>query len=285
MGRTVIPVSPRDSFIEPGYPAARLLDPLRNFPVGHPNALINYYRTKDVLVNRTEKVPTRTHNDVNFGIQKDISRGQGPVVRSRPWDLTTVDFVNLRDRSDPDATSGLFVTGVDVVGAFIPAGTHSVGDSAINILTYVTATAHLDGIAVVGLFKVDPVDSGGIVGVVARSTSTTDHVRFEVRTSGTQAHLVTRDADSDTSDADIDVADEFEEGTTSAGGETFLSIGLRIDAVDDTYIAVVNGEIVLEGTLSSDAQAHTGHGVGVRTADATSFNTGPLLFQAIDLKV
>lgn len=281
MGRTVLPVGTRDTFVEPGYPSNRNLDPLRNYPVGHPSALINYYATKDVLLNRTENVPTRTHNDVNFALQRDIAKGQGPIasVRSRPWDLVTLDLVNVRDLTAPAATSGLYSTSVNNGGTFVPVGTHAEGSTSSNILSFDTVAAHQDGIAVVGLFRIDELDTDGIVGVLARSTAATDHVRFEVRTIATTAHLVTRAASVDTSDANASVAAEIVDDAIS-----YVSIGLRIDAANDTYIGVVNGEIVISGTLSASAQALTGNAVGIRTSgDAPG--TGVLLFQALDLKV
>lgn len=281
MGRTVLPVGTRDSFVEPGYPSNRNLDPLRNYPVGHPSALINYYATKDVLLNRTENVPTRTHNDVNFALQRDIAKGQGPIasVRSRPWDLATLDLANVRDLTAPAATSGLYSTSVNDAGTFVPVGTHAEGSASPSILSFATVAAHQDGIAVVGLFRIDELDTDGIVGVLARGTAATDHVRFEVRTAGTVAHLVTRAASVDTSDASASVAAEIVDDAIS-----YVSVGLRIDTTADGYIGVVNGEIVLSGTLSAGAQALTGNTVGIRTSGVAP-GTGVLLFQALDLKV
>ena len=100
-----------------------------------------------------------------------------------------------------------------------------------------------------------------------------------MRTSGTQAHLVTRASGSDTSDADTDVVADVPDDQVS-----YLSLGLRIGATADSYVAVVNGEIVLSGTLSAGAQALTGNTVGVRTTGAAP-GTGVLLFRAVDLKV
>lgn len=281
MGRNIAIPGLRDSFIEPSFPANRSRNPLRNYPIGHPSALLEYYATKDVLLNNTEKVPTRTMNDVNFAIQREIAAGQGPIAsqRSRPWDLATLDFVNVRDLTAPVATSGRYTTSVNDAGAFVPVGTHAEGSASPSIISFTTAAAHLDGIAVVGLFRIDELDTDGVVGVIARGTAATDHVRFEVRTNGTQAHLVTRASSSDTSDADTDVVADVPDDEVS-----YISVGLRISAADDLYTAVVNGEIVLSGTLSAGAQGLTGNTVGIRTTGAAP-GTGVLLFQAIDLKV
>ena len=149
MGRNVLTNSTRDSFVEPGYARYRLADPMRNYPVGHSSALIEWYATLDVLINNTEKMPTRTHNDVNFALQRDIAAGQGPIAsqRSRPWDLATLDFVNVRDTTAPVATSGRYTTSVNDAGLFIPVGTHAEGSASPSILSFTTAAAHQDGIA------------------------------------------------------------------------------------------------------------------------------------------
>lgn len=284
MGRTVLPVGTRDSFIEPGYPSNRNLDPLRNYPVGHPSALINYYATKDVLLNRTENVPTRTHNDVNFALQRDIAKGQGPIaaVRSRPWDLVTMDFLNMRDVTAPPATSGIYTVSVNDEGTIYPVGSHAAGSGNPTTFSLATAAAHQDGIAVVGLFRIDDeLDTNASLGVFARGTAATDHVRLEVATSSNNANLITRATSTDTIDTSVGVGGEL-----ATGRESYLSIGLRIDAAGDTYIGVVNGEIVLDGTLSAGAQALTGNTVGVRFAGVTTvLGRGVLLFQALDLKV
>ncbi len=269
----------RDSFIEPTFPVTQL-DPLRNYPIGHKNALRHYYLTKDVLIAGTErgKVP-RTQNDVNFAIQREISKGQFSAGRSRPFDLVTMDYVNSRDFTAPTATSGLFTTSVDHAGTMIPVGTHAEPSASPSVHGFATNSTHLSGIAVVGLFRVDRLDADGRPGVFARGTAATDHWRVIMSYGTGTAQIWTRAGGADTLDASAtSVGSDF-----PADEVSFLSMGASINA-NNTYIVVVNGTIVHEATLSAGAQALTGNAVGIHGTGVAP-GTGVLLFQAIDLKV
>lgn len=277
-------VGTRDSYIEPSFPSTQR-DPLRNFPLGHRRALIDYYKTKDVLLKgNAREVPARTHNDVNFALQRDIARGQGPIssVRKRPFDLVTADFVNERDTSAPVAISGLYTTSVNDAGTFVPVGTHAENTASPSILSYTTVAAQASGLFVVGLFVIEPLDADGVVGVLLRGTAATDHLRTEYRTTDTSVHLVTRAASADTSNANATPPSSVL-GNSGTDMEYYVAIGLRLNA-DNTYVVAVNGTVQLSGTISAGAQALTGNAVGIRQSGVAP-GTGVILFQAHDLKV
>src|SRR5690606_10575032 len=192
---------PSAGYTQPGFSSVG--DLTANVPL---HALVDFVNSRRALQTQKSVISGVTPNDALFQWRNMRDAASLRPGNTAETELTFLDGTTLEGDLTGDVAQGTYSTAVKAAGSLTGPGVLRPSANP-NLITFATATAHLDDVCALGLFVTNTGSTTPIQGVAVRCTAATDHIRAEVRNNGTQAHLVTRDGSSDTSDLDVDVAD------------------------------------------------------------------------------
>lgn len=256
--------SSRDGIVIPDYlnpnnSQDNFTDLWTNAPFGNTDALQKLLSTCRALQTGEDDNLHLSDNDLRFA-WRDLNEEPPPAPVT---DLVFWDGTRIRSGDGENAQAGTYKTATAAAGNFISPGGVLIPTANPSVIIFSTAAAYADPVAAVGLFVVDNANTGIEAGVLVRGTAATDHLRAEYRTTSEEVALVDRTSSSDTDD----FAATYSNAADIGSEQMYFAVGLKYSS-DKTTVAM-NGIIQeAETAASANAQALTGHAVGVRMVTA-----------------